>query len=301
MTMPPGDPRLSAERLHTLKTHLLSEIGRAGTTAPARVGRRRWLVAAPVAAGVLVAALATGIVLQSPDDAAPASATVQVLRGGDGAPAFLNRVALVAATRTQPAIGKEQFVYIRSRVAWTNQVGDGPRTLDKVHDREIWIAQSVSQGMFIENGERISLDGVMPNAETVDLPTDPDKLLAKIYAGTEPHGNTRDGQAFSTIGDLLRESLMPSAATAALYRAAAKIPGVVLVDDSVDATGRHGVAVARVELGERTEWIFDRDTFDYLGERSYLVEDTTGGKAGMLTATTAVTERAVVDELGVRP
>jgi hypothetical protein len=297
MTMPPGDPRLSPERLHALKHHLLSEIGR-----PERARSRRWLVAAPVTAGVLVAALATGIVLRHGDEAPVPDATVLVLRGDDAAPAFLNRVALVAGTRPRTTIGTDQFVYIKSRVAWTGQDGmDGARTLDKVHDREIWIAQTVSEGMFIERGERVGIVGVKPNATTVDLPVDPDRLLAKIYADTEGQGNTPDGAAFSTIGDLLRESLMPPEVTAALYRAAAKIPGVVLVSDSVDATGRHGVAVARVELGERTEWIFDRNTFDYLGERSYLVEDTSGGKAGMLTGTTAVTERAVVDEMGERP
>jgi len=299
MTMLPGDPRLSAERRHALKTHLLDEISRDQDSV--RPARRRWMLAAPVTAGVLVAALAGGIVLRSAADSPRTGATVQLLRGDDGAAAFLDRAALVAATKPQARIGTEQFVYIKSRVAWTTQVNDGPRVLDKVHDREIWIPQTGRVGMLAERGKPTDLDGIVPNATTIDLPADPDKLLKKIYADTKGQGNTPDGQAFSTVGDLLRESLMPPELTAALYRAAARIPGVVLVNDAVDAAGRHGIAVARVEYGERTEWIFDRTTFDYLGERSYLVEDTEGGKAGMLTATTAVTGRAVVDRMGERP
>ena len=104
------------------------------------------------------------------------------------------------------------------------------------------------------------------------------------------------------VVDRMRDSEQLAAAAAAVYRAAAMIPGVVLVADSVDAAGRHGVAVARTdESGERTEWIFEATTFEYLGERSYLVRDTVVGTAGMLTATTAVLERAVVQRRGDLP
>ena len=66
--------------------------------------------------------------------------------------------------------------------------------------------------------------------------------------------------------------------TSALYRAAAKIPGVMLVDDATDAAGRHGVAIARPDetRGARSEWIFDRKTFAYLGERTVQMRDVDG-------------------------
>jgi hypothetical protein len=74
------------------------------------------------------------------------------------------------------------------------------------------------------------------------------------------------------------------------------------VKDSTDAAGRHGVAVAFTDkFGERREWIFDPETFDYLGERSYLVRDSEIGPKGMLTATTAVLQRGVVDKTGRLP
>ncbi|AGL15881.1 hypothetical protein [Actinoplanes sp. N902-109] len=121
----------------------------------------------------------------------------------------------------------------------------------------------------------------------------PDALLAMIYAGVD--GQQRGpAEAFDAIGDLLRESMYSAAVKVALHRAAAKIPGAELVPDSADAIGRHGVAVARVAGDERDEWIFDTGG-------SCLVWDTVRGKAGMITSTTAVTERAAVDRLGTRP
>ncbi len=52
-------------------------------------------------------------------------------------------------------------------------------------------------------------------------------------------------------GDLLRTMEARPGVSAALYRAAARIPGVVLVSEATDSVGR--AAVARVHNGERTE------------------------------------------------
>jgi hypothetical protein len=172
-----------------------------------------------------------------------------------------------------------------------------------VHSREIWVpASQGDKGLIRERGETFGLSGASPNTRYADLPTDPAALLARVYADTRGQGNGADAAAFDFLGEALRESLLPPPVAAAIYRAAARIPGVVLVPDSVDAQGRHGIAVARTdELGERREWIFDRTTSTYLGERSYLVRDTTVGPAGMLTATTAVLTRGVVHHKGDLP
>jgi hypothetical protein len=71
-----------------------------------------------------------------------------------------------------------------------------------------------------------------------------------------------------------------------------------VIPDTTDAAGRHGIAVARVDLGERSEWIFDKRTLKYLGQRSYLVENSKEGPKGMLTATTAVLVRGISDTAG---
>ncbi|MEU2611459.1 CU044_5270 family protein [Micromonospora sp. NPDC007271] len=299
---PPGNPRLPEGRLKDLKGHVMSEIQHATVVPPQVRGRRRLLIAASAATSVLAAALAAGLVVHPWDRAGQPAPIIQVLQGdASGATAFLNRVALAAAAKPQQPVGAGQYIYIKSRVAYSI-LSDDSRRLDDLHDREIWIPQSPGgRGALREAGRPSDLGITVSNEEMVDLPSDPDLLLEKIYADTRGQGNSPDGEAFTAIGDLLRESLMPPKISAALYRAAAKIPGVVLVPDSVDAAGRHGVAVAHVEFGERTEWIFDKTTYEYLGERSYLVEDTSDGKAGMLTATTAVITRAVVDRAGQRP
>ncbi|MFY1620304.1 CU044_5270 family protein [Micromonospora sp. WMMD736] len=128
-------------------------------------------------------------------------------------------------------------------------------------------------------------------------------LLEKLYRerGERGGGNSRDGAAFTAIGDILRESLVPPQTTATLYRAVAKIPGVEVVRGVEDAAGRRGVAVGYTERSRRDEWIFDEQTYEYLGERSYLVADTADGPAGTVLATTAVLQRAVVSDLGERP
>ncbi|WP_025620300.1 CU044_5270 family protein [Salinispora cortesiana] len=114
-------------------------------------------------------------------------------------------------------------------------------------------------------------------------------------------GSSRDGAAFTAIGDILRESLVPPRTSAALYLAAAKIPGIEVVRGVTDAADRQGIAVAHTERSRRDEWIFDRHTYDYLGQRSYLVADTADGPSGTVLSTTAVLQWAVVPKLGERP
>ena len=68
------------------------------------------------------------------------------------------------------------------------------------------------------------------------LPTDPHALLNLIYKATKGAGQSPDQEAFTTIGDLLRESIAPPDVSAALFRAAALIPGVSVIHHGADAT-----------------------------------------------------------------
>jgi hypothetical protein len=124
------------------------------------------------------------------------------------------------------------------------------------------------------------------------LPTDPHALLDYIYARVHNPGQA-DG-AFTTIADTLRESIPPPSVAAAFYRAAALIPGVTVVPDAQDALGRPGVAVSFTsDAGVQSEWIFDKDTLKWLGERMYI--------DGKLVFKTAITDRAIVDHPGEIP
>ncbi|MET7551685.1 CU044_5270 family protein [Streptomyces sp. NPDC005479] len=170
-----------------------------------------------------------------------------------------------------------------------------------LHMREVWSSPDDKRGWLDEPGYQpmggITLDSDVENhlgAPSYDylktLPTDPDALLKKIYKETKGQGNSPDQQAFTTVGDLLKEQLAPAKLNAALYRAAAKIPGVVVVDHAKDAAGREGLALAHVDQqsGDRTEWIFDPRTYAYLGSRGVQVKQVGAFRPGTVLGCTAV-------------
>ena len=82
---------------------------------------------------------------------------------------------------------------------------------------------------------------------------------------------------------------------AALYRTAELLPGATLVPDAVNAVGRHGVAIAWDTGDYRTEWIFDKSTLQYVGERDFDV------KTGKVNGESAITQSAFVSKAGQLP
>ncbi|WP_380279205.1 CU044_5270 family protein [Kitasatospora purpeofusca] len=266
---------------------------------------------------------------------APQQGTTTLNAAPVGAVQLLTQAADTAAGKPDPKPGKKQFVYVDSLVSFGGiNLATGQTSIPKPHRREIWLSVDGSQwgvlkeegldggkavdpagrkpgdsrpaprtdgGIWLDPNPRAGLNG--PTYEYLAaLPTDPDALLKKIYEETKGMGPGPDQEAFVTIGDLLREQLAPPAVSAALYRAAAKIPGVTVVDDSVDASGRHGVAVARMDGAVRREWIFDPKTHEFLGERTVIVaEGSEFGKPGTVTGHSAVLGRTVVDEAGEEP
>ncbi len=135
------------------------------------------------------------------------------------------------------------------------------------------------------------------------LPRDPKRLLDRIYHDSKGQGRGRDEEAFVFVRDILRSGVVPADLRAALFSAAALIPGVRLVSDSVNLEGRHGVAVAMSDHGEtRVELIFDPASGEVIGEREVvLVADYVGGvRPGTTIGYTAVS-RQVVDAMGAMP
>ncbi|MER6083008.1 CU044_5270 family protein [Streptomyces sp. NPDC001833] len=326
----PTSPGLPPTRYQRLEVALMHEITRVREQrVPARGRTRRWsLVAVPVGALAAATALVVNVIGSGSGPAADGSAVAisPVVKvepaSAHGVSTLLTVVADAAAHQKTPLAGPHQFVYVKSMVGFSRPVADrtdsGRRRLDAVHGREIWIAQSqTTDGLIRENGEDIPVyssagyvdasktpggdTGELNEAQATALPKDPDVLLKKIYALTKGDAPGKNGAAFNWIGETVGEAIIPSDVTATIWRAAARIPGVVMVNDATDAAGRHGQAVAFDSDGERTEYIFDRTTHLYLGERSYLVKNTAQGKAGKLTGITAVLARGVVDKKGVRP
>lgn len=284
----PAERDLPAGRQQALKEHLISELRLAGSPPAGRAApHRRRKPAIIIAAAGAAAATALAVLLGNAPSSSPAAMRL------------LAKIATAAAQQPGPRVRDSQFWYIRSWVAYqTCNGGSGNNcVLDKPHERQIW--QSVSSlcvtGLLREYGQDTPLadspGGNCPDRGSVhdptyrflqSLPTDPHALLSLIereMQGQQP----RPEEAFTTIGDLLREAIAPPQVSAALYRAAALIPGVTVVADTTDAIGRHGVAVAMTSQGVRSEWIFSKQTLQYLGERDINIADgTTNGMAAVL-------------------
>ena len=299
----PAGRELPAGRQQALKEHLMSEVrttDRPPAGTPAAHRRRKPAIVVAVAAAAAVA-----ITLALPPRSTP-GASPAAMR-------LLAKIAAVAAAQPSPPVRNSQFWYIESWVSYEMCVdgsGGFTCTMEKPHERQIW--QSVSNqcvtGLLREDGRDSPLtfstnylhcpyrgDMNDPTYRLLQsLPTDPHALLSLIERGMQGQKGRSEG-AFTTIGDLLRESVAPPQVSAALYRAAALIPGVTVVANATDAIGRHGVAVAFTYEGTRSEWIFSRQTLQYLGERDIDVAN------GATNCMSAIMQRAFVDHAGQLP
>ncbi|MEU3692281.1 CU044_5270 family protein [Streptomyces narbonensis] len=330
---PPPAPDLEPEREHALRYAVLRDALAAGPAArrprSARAVPRFTWIAAPAAACALVA----GVVVLAPAEA-PAGPRDRIEAGQPTAPdagRLLSRAALAAAAAPAPDARPQDFVYIRSLAAHAGRsAAGGVATLPPVRQREVWLSADGSRaGLLREAGSADSVlspslpvyeldhPGASPRPSTLEagpasvtnpthayvaaLPTDPEALLRLIREETRGDGGDADQRAFRAIGTLLAETWAPPKVTSALYEAAARIPGVSVLPSAKDAAGREGVAVARTADGEQTQWIFDRATSAFLGERTVLVETTAAGKKGTVLGLSAVLAKGAVERTGERP
>ncbi|WP_344599659.1 CU044_5270 family protein [Streptomyces glaucus] len=306
--LPPGRHRL-------LKEHLMTEIRRTGQE-PAR-RRNPWLRPALAAAAVATAAAVTVVVLPAPSDGTGVRATVPAREGATAA--FLEDIALAAedAGGAYDEIRDDQFVYVDSKVSHTVYEEGRKARIQPLHRSEHWTSvDGTGKGLVREEGRGQWSTAPEPapgepGYETATsyrhlstLPADPDGMYDWLRRTAPEHSGQETHQAmFVLAGDLIRDAIVPPEQSAALYRAVARIPGVTVVKDAVDAAGRRGVAVARQDPDNplRDEWIFDARTHEFLGERTVATEDHAGLRKGAVTSNTAVLRRAVVDEPGERP
>lgn len=148
---------------------------------------------------------------------------------------------------------------------------------------------STSAGITRGAGAQI-YDAEYTPAALAKLPHDPQALLDEIYRQDGDAGQSRDGDALSTIADILRAGTTDARLRATLYRAAALIPDVTIVQKQANLDGRTGVALGRVEpsTGIRQDIIIDLTTGDVIGEREVTSHATSGLPANTVMESTAV-------------
>lgn len=273
---------------------------------PVRLRKRRSRYALVGTAAIgLAAAVAATIVLMPAD---------QPVTGGNAATApsadssaevtdpvrLLARAARTARDDTSAPPRADQFVYARS-------AGEGGpereiwQSVDGTHDGLLHHADGSKTPLpGCRDGQAAVVKGpeVLPGvtepceprpAYRSDLPTDVDGMLAYLDANASGEPGSVNARGKDVLG-LINESLLPPLSRAALYDAAARVPGLSVVPDARDAAGRPGVGITwPVPAGSKAEAkpvviVFDEDTYELLGTNFH-----------------AITALAVVDQAGQRP
>ncbi len=258
-----------------------------------------------------------------------------LILGGDGKvqPALgqvLRTAAAVAATQpSEPPPGPGQYYYTRSREAYLTTSVEATRAWSVLVSRirQTWIAANgagraravAAKPEFLTAGQRrawvaagsphLGSGGVedfvlsgQPFLDTSNLPTEPRALRRLIEARKIPRvgGPPGEAETFTLIGDMLRNTYLPPAFRAALYRVVAELPKVELLGEVKDPIGRKGIGVAFTKGSVTHELIFDPATSALLGEREVAARRIPDLQVPAGTETGSVTylESKVVDSLG---
>lgn len=212
------------------------------------------------------------------------------------AAAALQRLARIAAAGPSLVPGPGQYLYVRSVSNYPAFDGTTGCVSYAVDHRQVWIGANGS-GLLRESGGPATFTSptdaelcqkadptgntasgpsnlwfaadcfsLGPTNDMQSLSTDPSTLLAQMRA--LDGGPRTPAEDFVHVGDFLRETDASPALRAALYRAAALIPGVELLGTVTDHFGRQGLGVALTSDGVRNELIFNSQTAALMGEQS---------------------------------
>ncbi|SNT47954.1 hypothetical protein SAMN05421812_10742 [Asanoa hainanensis] len=279
------DMRMVRELMPDTSLRSLDELAAARSTLDEAMGggkpaaRRRFAPAIWTTAA-LAAAIAAVVVLAPDTVGGPTSEAeaAQVLRDA------------AAATLTLPDVEPRgnQFVYQRS--------GDGAETwlsVDGTRDGLVQRADGTDKGVLpgcrdgkravMKGDEVIGSESCTPEpAYNPDLPTDPDAMFAYLNPNGDANSMGKD------ILYLMNGRYVRPQSRAALFEAAARIPGLRVVRDGLDPADRPAIQVMWSTDGKSGGIFFDPDTLAYLGVWA--------GKGS-----SAVLRVAIVDTVGQRP
>ncbi|MEU9558156.1 CU044_5270 family protein [Streptomyces fumanus] len=286
--LPPAPaPALSAARFTRMKTHLVREIapeGCAGRARPAAKRPRRRFAALAVPAGVAAAVCATVLSLGPGGTERPSTDPEAV--------ELLNRIAAVATAQDAPEARDGQYVYTLTQ-GTRDVMDEGEDTVRRADWHPVDGAGDGLARVTVLDGPSgrgtrdmtLSEDpNVMTYRELRELPTDTGELYERVWSATAGQGPTHEEAALEMIGSMLQGATLLPQVDAALYRVAARIPGVTVVENAQDAAGRTGIGLAFADGDDRDVWVFGEKDLNYLGS----------GEVALLDV-------GVVDEVGETP
>jgi RNA polymerase sigma-70 factor (ECF subfamily) len=182
---------------------------------------------------------------------------------------------------------------------WLHET-DGKPTFLSERDRQDWIADGRPSLGARESDTRLGGGPANAQMPSLDLPSDPEALYARLHHQAEGNGNGVYPEMFTLIGDALRENSTTPAQRAALYEVAARLPGIELVGRTTDATGRPAIGIA-MENGHddaRSTLLFDPHSFALLGEEQVLLPGNGFGyPAGTVVGLATYVDQKVVDSV----
>ena len=199
-----------------------------------------------------------------------------------------------------PADRSEDWVWVRGLAEPYETFG--PES-ERVAD-ESWAAVVSERGadykelLQAPKGAFYSYENIHSPDQLAELSRNPYLLLNHIYKTTLGQGNSPDGQALVWIADTLRFGAVPADLRAALYKAAAMIPGVEITEEQANLNGATGIAIGRLEdaNGIRQDLIIDPTTGQLIGERQVLThegDEQSGFPVGTIISWTAITTTVV--------
>lgn len=323
---PDPDPAAATIARAQLERHLAA----AGPSPRTRVTRRRFTALA----GLAIAAVTAAVILlvgggsgARPDPAvaaemnrlaraADAHAADPVL--GPGKAWYVRSTILSDTTSADEHLGDTspprtiRYQQPELREAWFRT--DGPGRLESRYTGKIKMLlgkesdippdvrsqDPTPQGDVLDPGIQIPFGGKMLTLQqSRELPTDPHELLSKIRDAAGDAGPDPDSEAFTVVGDALRETPIGRGLRVALLRTVGLIPGVS-IRHGQDSKGRPAVIAAHTGPGGRSELYLDPDDGTLLEERTV----STGGEGiapGTLLYRSTLDVAAVVDGVGTRP
>ncbi len=295
---------LPSDRQRQLQEFVMSQIHqdrRAAEGAPRHVPKRRLVFATSALAAVAVAAVAMGTGGFGGRDTD--GSTGFGGRGTDGSTATelspvahtLELAADYAAARPFTPPRPDQWIYIENRntapSALAKDKGQKP-----VVTEQTWLRADGKKmsGFNPETGKLDIWDQDNDYPALSTLPTDPQELLTLLREALEAPPSSAPGDRqpprwiiastpdewngllFRRIAGILENNLLPPDVTAALWRAAALVPGVTQAPGTINVNGRRVIAVGRIQDGWRFEQLLlDPDTHEFVGYRSVAVKDFT--------------------------